>query len=234
VSGAAALLTEIKQRFEAQTGGKIIEGYSLTEAMLALIANPVDGVNKPGSIGVPLPDVEARIVDAETGEKDLPPGEVGEVILRAPQMMTGYWNAPDETQQMLRNGWLYSGDLGYMDEDGYAFIVDRKKDLIKPSGFQVWPREVEEILASHPAVSDVAVAGVIDPQQGEAVKAWIVLKPGVTATADEIRGFCRDRLAAYKIPRHVEFRESLPKTMIGKVLRRALREEEAGRTSGAE
>jgi long-chain acyl-CoA synthetase len=233
VCGAASLLTEVKQRFEARTGGKIMEGFSLTEAMLALIANPVDGVNKPGSVGVPLPDVDVRIVDADTGQTVLPPGEVGELILHAPQMMTGYWNAPDETRQMLRNGWLYTGDLAYMDEDGYTFIVDRKKDLIKPSGFQVWPREVEEILAAHPAVNDVAVAGVSDPQQGEAVKAWIVLKPGATATPDEIRAFCRGRLAGYKVPRHIEFRDSLPKTMIGKVLRRALREEDASRGAGS-
>ena len=226
VSGAAPLLADTKRRFEAETGGRIIEGYSLTEAMLALIANPVDGINKPGSVGVPLPDVEARIVDSADGHTALAPGQVGELLLRAPQMMQGYWKAPDETAEVLRDGWLYTGDLAYMDEDGYTFIVDRKKDLIKPSGFQVWPREVEEVIAAHPAVSDVAVAGVSDAHQGEAVKAWVVLKPGAQATVAEIRAFCRERLVAYKVPKHVEFRASLPKTMIGKVLRRALRDEE--------
>jgi long-chain acyl-CoA synthetase len=226
VSGAAPLLADTKRRFEAETGGRIIEGYSLTEAMLALIANPVDGINKPGSVGVPLPDVEARIVDSADGHIDLAPGQVGELLLRAPQMMQGYWKAPDETAEVLRDGWLYTGDLAYMDEDGYTFIVDRKKDLIKPSGFQVWPREVEEVIAAHPAVSDVAVAGVSDAHQGEAVKAWVVLKPGAQATVAEIRAFCRECLVAYKVPKHVEFRASLPKTMIGKVLRRALRDEE--------
>jgi long-chain acyl-CoA synthetase len=226
VSGAAPLLADTKRRFEAETGGRIIEGYSLTEAMLALIANPVDGINKPGSVGIPLPDVEARIVDSADGHTVLAPGQVGELLLRAPQMMQGYWKAPDETAEVLRDGWLYTGDLAYMDEDGYTFIVDRKKDLIKPSGFQVWPREVEEVIAAHPAVSDVAVAGVTDAHQGEAVKAWVVLKPGAQATVAEIRAFCRERLVAYKVPKHVEFRASLPKTMIGKVLRRALRDEE--------
>ncbi len=225
VSGAAPLHLETKQRFEAATGGRIIEGYSLTEAMLALIGNPVAGVNKPGSIGIPVPDVEVRIVDAETGTTDLAAGQVGELIMRAPQVMQGYWQAPEETAEVLRDGWLFTGDLAYQDEDGYVFIVDRKKDLIKPSGFQVWPREVEEVIAGHPAVSDVAVAGVSDPHQGEAVMAWVVLRPGAPATVQEIRAFCRERLAAYKVPKHVEFRASLPKTMIGKVLRRALRDE---------
>lgn len=225
VSGAAALHEETKRRFEAGTGGRIVEGYSLTEAMLALIANPVDGINKPGSVGIPLPDVDVRIVDAENGTTDLGTGEVGELIMRAPQMMRAYWESPEETAAVLRDGWLYTGDLARMDEDGYVFIVDRKKDVIKPSGFQVWPCEVEEVLSSHPAVSDVAVAGVSDPYQGEAVKAWVVLKTGAVADVTDLRAFCRDRLAAYKVPKHVELRDSLPKTMIGKVLRRALRDE---------
>jgi long-chain acyl-CoA synthetase len=231
LSGAAPLHVETKRRFEAETGGRIVEGYSLTEAMLALVANPVDGLNKPGSIGVPLPDVDVRIVDSVTGTTDLEAGQVGELLMRAPQMMRGYWDAPEETAEVLQGGWLHTGDLAYMDEDGYLFIVDRKKDVIKPSGFQVWPREVEEALASHPAVSDVAVAGVSDAYQGEAVKAWVVLKPGTAATVDELRAFCREQLAAYKVPRQIEFRTALPKTMIGKVLRRALREEHEARVS---
>ncbi len=232
VSGAAPLHAETKQRFEAETGGRIVEGYSLTEAMLALVGNPVDGLNKPGSIGIPLPDVDVRIMDAERGTTEVSAGQVGELVMRAPQMMRGYWGAPEETAEVLRDGWLYTGDLATMDEDGYVFIVDRKKDLIKPSGFQVWPREVEEVLASHPAVSDVAVAGVSDPYQGEAVKAWVVLKPDASATVEELRAFCRQRLAAYKVPKHVEFRAALPKTMIGKVLRRALRDEHEARAAG--
>ena len=145
--------------------------------------------------------------------------------MRAPQIMQGYWNRPDETMRMIRDGYVYTGDIGYLDEDGYLFIVDRKKDLIKPSGFQVWPREVEEVIATHPAVADCCVAGIPDLAQGEAVKAWVVLKPGAAATVQEIREHCREKLVAYKVPREVEFRDSLPKTMVGKTLRRMLREE---------
>jgi long-chain acyl-CoA synthetase len=166
--------------------------------------------------------MELRVVDAEKGEKELPPGEVGEFIIRAPQLMKEYWGKPEETAQAIRNGWLYTGDLGYMDEDGYMFIVDRKKDVIKPSGFQVWPREVEEVIASHPAVGEVGVAGIPDPYQGEAVKAWVVLQPGRTDCADELREYCRQKLAAYKVPKQIEFIDSLPKSLIGKVLRREL------------
>lgn len=226
-SGAAPLMSDTKDRFEAATGGRLLEGYALTESAMAMCANPIDGPNKPGSVGMPLPDVEVRIVDPETGGTTLPSGSVGEIAMRAPQVIRGYWGAPPDTQSMLREGWLYTGDLGYMDEEGYVFIVDRKKDLMKPSGFQVWPREVEEVIATHPAVAEVAVAGVQDPHQVEAVKAWIVLKDGTETTADAIRSHCREHLAAYKVPRHVEFRTSLPKTLVGKVLRRALRDEAA-------
>jgi long-chain acyl-CoA synthetase len=150
----------------------------MTETMLAAICCPVHGAYKEGSVGVPLPDVDVRIVDVETGEQTLPSGQVGEIIIQAPQIMVGYWERPTETNDMIRNGWVYTGDLGYLDEDGYLFIVDRKKDLIKPGGFQVWPREAEEIIATHPAVAEVSVAGVPDDYQGEAVKAWIVLREG--------------------------------------------------------
>ncbi len=230
-SGAAALLAETKRSFEEVTRGRILEGYSLTEAMMASIINPALGVQKIGSIGVPLPDVEVRIADQDSGEKTLPTGEIGEILIHAPQLMQGYWHNPEETAQVLQvHGegklWLHTGDLGYMDEDGYIFIVDRKKDVIKPSGFQVWPREVEEAVCSHPAVLEVGVAGVSDDYQGEAVKAWIVLRPGQQATVDEIRQYCRQKLAPYKVPKHVEFRESLPKSMVGKVLRRVLAQEE--------
>ncbi len=231
ISGAAPLMAETKKSFEELTGGRILEGYSLTEAMMACTVNPALGVKKLGSIGMPLPDVEVRIADPEFGDKILPAGEVGEILLRAPQLMQGYWQNPEETAGVLRvhgegGPWLHTGDLGYMDEDGYIFIVDRKKDVIKPSGFQVWPREVEEVISSHPAVLEVGVAGVPDDYQGEAVKAWVVLRSGQKATTDEIRQYCRQKLAPYKVPKHIEFREGLPKSMVGKVLRRLLAEEE--------
>jgi long-chain acyl-CoA synthetase len=167
-----------------------------------------------------------KIVDLETGKKDLPVREAGEIIARAPHLMKGYWNRPEATAEMLRDGWLYTGDIGYMDEDGYLFITSRKKDLIKPSGHQVFPVEVEEVISQHPAVMEVGVAGVPDPQQGEAVKAWVVLRPDMQCSAAEIQGYCKDKLTAYKVPKHVEFRTSLPKSMVGKVLRRVLQEEE--------
>ena len=222
ISGASSLLAETKQRFENITGGRIIEAYALTESMLGATVSPVLGVYKPGSIGIPLPDVEVRIVDVETGASKLAPGEIGEILLFAPQIMQGYWNKPEETAHMLREGWLYTGDIGYQDEDGYVFIVDRKKDLIKPSGFQVWPRDVEEVIATHPAVAEVCVGGVPDPHTVEAVKAWVVLQPRQQLSESELREYCRRRLAAYKVPKFVEFRESLPKSNVGKILRREL------------
>jgi long-chain acyl-CoA synthetase len=233
VSGAAALLAETKARFEAITGGRIVEGYSLTEAMMALCVNPVAGANKLGSVGMPLPDVHVRIFDADAGTKVMPTGEIGEIAIAAPQLMVGYWNRGDETADILRDhvdetgtrSWLHTGDLGYLDADGYVFIVDRKKDLIKPSGgFQVWPREVEEALATHPAVAEVGVAGVADAARGELVKAWVVLRSGHTATEQDLRAYCKEHLAPFKVPARIEFRTDLPKTMVGKVLRRALKE----------
>jgi long-chain acyl-CoA synthetase len=231
-SGASPLLADTKTRFEALTGARIIEGYSLTEAMMALCVNPVKGPNKLGSVGMPLPDVSVRIFDDDQGTRVLPPNEVGEIAISAPQLMLGYWNRPGETSNVLRDHvddgvtrqWLHTGDLGYLDDDGYVFIVDRKKDLIKTSGYQVWPREIEEVLASHPAVAEVGVAGVADATKGEAVKAWVVLRAGQTANEADLRAFCREKLAPYKVPSKVEFRTELPKTMVGKVLRRSLRE----------
>jgi len=228
ISGAASLLADTKERFERATGGRIIEGFGMTESMMGAVITPVQGQYKPGAVGIPLPDVEIRVVDAETGKKELstckelPTCQVGEIIMRAPQLMKGYWKKPAETANVIRNGWLYTGDLGYLDEDGYMYIVDRKKDVIKPSGFQVWPREVEEVIASHPAVAEVGVAGVPDAYQGQAVKAWVVLRPGQKVTTDELRDYCRRKLAGYKVPKHIEFRSSLPKSTIGKVLRRVL------------
>jgi long-chain acyl-CoA synthetase len=226
-SGAAPLMAETKHRFETLTGGWLLEAYGMTETMLAAVVCPVHGKYKEGSTGLPLPDVDVKIVDVETGECELGSGQVGEVIIQSPQIMVGYWERPTETHNMIRNGWVYTGDLGYLDEDGYLFIVDRKKDLIKPGGFQVWPREVEEVIATHPAVAEVSVAGVPDSYQGEAVKAWIVSRAGQQVTAEDIRAYCRDKLAAYKVPRSVEFRDTLPKTMVGKVLRRELVKDEA-------
>lgn len=226
-SAAAPLMTETRQRFEQLTGGRLLEAYAMTETVLAAVVCPTQSPYKEGSTGVPLPDVELRIVDVDTGETDLAANEVGEVVIRAPQIMQGYWNRPEETAQILRNGWIFTGDIGYLDEDGYLFLIDRKKDLIKPSGFQVWPREVEEIIAAHPAVAEVCVGGIPDETHGEAVKAWVVLRPGKAATEQEIRDFCREKLTGYKVPRQVAFMESLPKTMVGKTLRRVLLESES-------
>ena len=222
ISGAAPLLAETKQRYEKATGGRIVEGFGMTELMMATITTPIQGLYKPGAVGIPVPDVELRVMDADDGVSELAAGQIGEFILRAPQLMKEYWGKPDETAHTIRDGWLYTGDLGYLDEDGYMFIVDRKKDVIKPSGFQVWPREVEEVIATHPAVVEVSVAGIPDPFQSEAVKAWVVLRAGETVCADELREYCRQKLAAYKIPKQIQFLDSLPKSLIGKTLRRVL------------
>lgn len=222
ISGSAPLLRETKERFEALTGGKLVEGFGLSEAPTATHCNPLYGDNPPGSIGLPLPDVDCRIISLDDEVTELPPGEVGELVIRGPQVMKGYHNMPTETENVLRDGWLYTGDIARMDERGFFYIVDRKKELIKPGGYQVWPREVEEVLAANPKVLEVGVAGIPDPYRGETVKAWIVLKPGETATDEEIKEWCRDRLAKFKIPTHVEFRDELPKTTVGKILRREL------------
>ncbi len=228
-SGAAPLMAETKRRFEALTGGRIVEGYSLTEATMACCVNPFGGVNKPGSIGVPICDVRVKVVDAEQGRTELPAGETGEILVGAPQLMKGYWENPGETALVLEPAadgpWLHTGDLGYMDEDGYLFVVDRKKDLIKASGFQVWPREIEEVVAGHPAVAEVGVAGVPDERKGEAIQAWVVLRAGASISEDELRTFCREKLAPFKVPGRIRFVPDLPKTMVGKVLRRVLVEQ---------
>ncbi|HVF38454.1 MAG TPA: long-chain fatty acid--CoA ligase [Gemmatimonadaceae bacterium] len=229
--GAAALMAETRKRFEELTGGVVVEGYSLTEAQMAVVANPVRGEKKIGSVGMPLPDVEVRVLDPDNGRTPVPRGEVGEIVVHAPQLMVGYWQRPQETSEMLREGddgerLLYTGDLGYQDEHGYLFIVDRKKDLIKTSGYQVWPREIEEVISTHPAVAEVGVAGLPDPMRGETVKAWIVLRPGMKATRSDIKLFCREHLAPYKVPSAFEFVDDLPKSPAGKVLRRVLRQQE--------
>ena len=222
ISGSAPLLRETKENFEALTGGVVFEGYGLSEAPTATHCNPLLGENRIGSIGMPLSDVDCRIISLDDEVTVLPVGEIGELVIKGPQVMKGYHNMPTETANTLRDGWLYTGDIARMDEDGYFYITDRKKELIKPGGFQVWPREVEEVIKAHPKVLDVGVAGVPDAKSGEAVKAWIVLKPGETANAEEIREFCKEQMASYKAPKHVEFVNELPKTPVGKLLRREL------------
>ncbi len=227
LSGAAPLLAETRRRFEELSGTRILEGYALTESLIAAVVTPFQGTRKLGSVGIPLPDVELRIVDAERGARVLPVGETGEVLLRAPQQMPSYWQRADDDNEVLRHyddgpAWLHTGDLGYVDEDGFLFLVDRKKDLMKPGGLQVWPREVEEALAAHPAVAEVGVAGVQDGTRGEIVKAWVVLRAGQQADEAELRAFCKARLAPFKIPSRIAFRADLPKSLVGKVLRRRL------------
>lgn len=226
ISGSAPLPVEVQEQFETVTGGKIVEGYGLTEASPVTHSNFIwDGKRIKGSIGVPWPDTEAMIVSLETGEK-ANVNEIGEIVVRGPQVMKGYWNRPEETAATLRDGWLYTGDLGYMNEEGYFFVVDRKKDMIIASGYNVYPREVEEVLYEHPKVQEAVVIGVPDAYRGETVKAFVVIKEGETCTEEELDQFMRSKLAAYKVPRIYEFRKELPKTAVGKILRRTLVEEE--------
>ncbi len=222
ISGSTTLPLKVKQEFEALTNGHLVEGYGLSEAPTATHCNPVLGENREGSIGLPLPNVDCRIVDLETGANDLEVGEEGELLIRGPQVMSGYYNKAEETTATLRDGWLFTGDVARMDEDGYFYLVDRKKDVIKVSGFQVWPNEIEAVIMQHPKVREVAVAGVLDEEGAEVAKAWIVLQPGQTASAQEIMTHCDDYLTRYKIPKYIEFQESLPRTIVGKVLRRML------------
>jgi long-chain acyl-CoA synthetase len=227
ISGSAPLMRETKEEFERLTGGRVFEGYGLSEAPTATHCNPLLGVNKTGSIGMPLPNVEVKIISLDDGETEMQQGEIGEIAIQGPQVMKGYHNMPTETANALRQTkdgktWLFTGDIARMDEDGYFYIVDRKKELIKPGGFQVWPREVEEAIASHPKVLEVGVGGIPDPNRGEAVKAWIVVKPGENLTVAELKAYCKEHLAPYKVPSHFEFRNELPKTTVGKILRREL------------
>lgn len=230
VSGGAPLPIEVHERFVKATGAKLVEGYGLSEASPVTHCNPVwDGENRIGTIGLPLPDTDCKIVDLETGEKELPIGEAGELVIKGPQVMKGYWKRPDETAQTLRDGWLYTGDIAVMDSDGYFRIVDRKKDLVIVGGFNVYPREVEEVLYQHPKVLEAAVVGVKHPLRGEMLKAFVVLKEGEAATEAELIAFCRERLASYKVPREIEFVSELPKSAVGKILRRELRAKEEGK-----
>ena len=226
ISGSAPFPVEALKRFQKLTGANITEGFGLTEASPCVVANPIYGLQKNGSIGVELPATEVRVVDLETGAKDMANNEVGEMIVRGPQVMLGYWNRPDETACTLRDGWLHTGDIVYRDDDGYYFIVDRKKDMAIVGGYNVYPREIDEVLYEHPKVAEAVAVGVPHHSRGETLKAYIVPKPGVTITVPELVAHCREKLANYKVPKFFEFREELPKTMVGKVLRRVLREEE--------
>jgi long-chain acyl-CoA synthetase len=230
-SGSAPLPVAILEDFEAVTGGTIVEGFGLTETSPVTQCNPLTGKRKVGSIGIPLPDTDAKIVDIDTGTREMPVGEEGELILKGPQIMPGYWNRPDETAIALRDGWLYTGDLARMDEDGYFWICGRKKDMIISSGYNIFPDEIDRILVSHPKVLEAASIGVPDAKRGESVKAFVVLKPGVPSTEEEILEFCREQLAVYKVPKAIEFRAELPKSAVQKILRRELVEEEKRKRS---
>ena len=223
--GAAPLTKAIKDDFEKKTGGRMIEGYGLTEVVTAIMANPYQGLHKIGSVGLPFPDVDVKIVNLDDGH-DLATGELGEIVLRSPTVMLGYYKNAEETHKTIVDGWLYTGDIGYVDEDGYFYITDRKKDLIIVGGFNVFPREIDELIYQHPKVKEGITIGLPDPHKGERIKVYIVLKEGETATPEEFITYFKERLTPYKVPREVEFRTELPKSMIGKILRRALREEE--------
>ena len=225
ISGSTTLPLKVKQDFEALTNGHLVEGYGLSEAPTATHCNPILGENRDGSIGLPLPGVDCRIVDLEYGTHVLGIGEVGELIIRGPQVMAGYHQQMEETNMVLRDGWLFTGDVARMDEDGFFYLVDRKKDVIKVGGFQVWPKEIETVLIRHPKVREAAVAGVLDEEGAEVAKAWIVPVEGESLTEEELRTFCANDLTRYKIPKYFEFRETLPRTTVGKVLRRILAEE---------
>lgn len=225
ISGSAPLPKEVQDKFEKLTGGKLVEGYGLTETSPVTHANLVWEKRINGSIGLPWPDTDAKIF-VTGSEEEAEIGEVGELAIKGPQVMVGYWNNQEETDNVLRNGWLFTGDIGYMDEDGYFYIVDRKKDMIIAGGYNIYPREVEEVLYEHDAIQEAVVVGMPDPYRGETVKAFIVLKEGHSATEEELNQYCRKNLAAYKVPRLYEFRDELPKTVVGKILRRQLIDED--------
>ncbi len=234
LSGAAPLALETIREWEKSVGATIIEVYGMTECTTLCHANPWGGKTKVGSVGVPIPDNDCRIVDVETGEKDIPLGESGEVVIKGPQVSQGYYQKEEETAHAFKDGWFYTGDIGYMDEDGYLFIVDRKKDMIIAGGYNIYPRDIDEVLYEHPKLQEACAVGVPDPYRGETVKAFVVAKPGVTCTEEEVIAFCKERLASYKAPKMVEFLDELPKSTIGKVLRRELREMEMAKSKKAD
>ncbi|QNK48286.1 long-chain-fatty-acid--CoA ligase [Brevibacterium sp. PAMC23299] len=231
ISGSASLPLEVQEQFEKITGGKLVEGYGLSETSPVTHANFIwDQPRVKGSVGLPWPDTDSAILSLESNE-ELPPNEIGEIAIKGPQVMKGYWNRPDETEKTFKNGWLLTGDLGYMDEQGFFYVVERKKDTIIAGGFNIYPREVEEVLYEHEAIQEVVVAGIPDPYRGETVKAYVVLKKNAKVTEEELNEFARKNLASYKVPRSYEFRDELPKTTIGKILRRVLIEEEKKKIS---
>ena len=226
-SGSAPLPLEVIRDFESKTGAVIVEGFGMTESSPVTHINPfAGGKRKVGSVGVPVSDTEARIVDIVDGNTNVPVGETGELLVKGPQVMKGYWNNPEETAQTLADGWLHTGDIAKMDDDGYFYIVDRKKDMILSSGYNVYPRDIEEVLYENPKVQEAAAIGVPHPIRGEAIKIFIVMKEGETANQEEIIEYCAGKLAKYKLPAEVEFRDELPKTNVGKILKKDLREEE--------
>lgn len=231
ISGAAGLPLEVAKNFEKITGAKLVEGYGLSESSPVVTANPVFGENRIGTIGVPMPDTDVKLFDIESGTQEVPVGQPGELCVKGPQVMNGYWNKPEETAKTVRDGWLHTGDIAVMDADGYFRIVDRLKEMIISGGYNIYPREIEEVLYQHPAVLEAAAIGIADSYRGESAKAFVVLKPGQRATAEELIAFCKQNLAPYKVPRSLEFRESLPKTMIGKILRRELVAEEKAKAT---
>jgi long-chain acyl-CoA synthetase len=222
-SGAAPLPPDILRRFEAITASKIVEGYGLTEASPVTHANPLDGQRRIGSIGVPLPDTDMKVVSLDNGDAPVGTGTEGELLVKGPQVMSGYWKRPDETAIVLDDGWLRTGDVARVDANGYCYIVGRKKEMIIAGGYNVYPDEIDAVLAGHPAVLEAATIGVPDAKRGETVKSFVVLRPGHRATADHLIAYCRNELAAYKVPRAIEFLDSLPKTSTLKILRRELR-----------
>lgn len=233
LSGAAGLPLEVAKKFGEITGGRLVEGYGLSETSPVVTANPLFGENRIGTIGVPIPDTDVKLFDVETGDKEVAVGEAGELCVKGPQVMKGYWNKPEETAKTIRDGWLHTGDVAVMDADGYFRIVDRLKEMIISGGYNIYPREIEEVLYQHPAVFEAAAIGVPDAYRGESAKAFVVLKPGQKATAEELIAFCKQNLAPYKVPRAIEFRDTLPKTMIGKILRRELVAEEKAKAAQA-
>jgi len=224
-SGAAPMPRELIEQVK-DMGIYFGEGWGMTETTSLGTSNPILGLKKVGSIGIPFPDTDLRLVDLQEGKEDVPQGEPGEIIIKSPLIMKEYWENPEETAGQLKDGWLYTGDIAVRDEDGYLFIVDRKKDMIIAGGFNIYPREIDEVLFQHPKIQDAVAVGIPDKYRGETVKAFVVLKPGQTATEEEVVAFCRDKLVAYKVPKLVEFRDSLPKSAVGKVLRKILRDEE--------
>jgi long-chain acyl-CoA synthetase len=234
LSGGAPLPLDVKQRFEELTGCKLVEGYGLTETSPVATCNPLEGVSKENSVGIPLPGTTIEITDREDPHKLLPQGENGEICVIGPQVMKGYWGREDATAEAIVDGRLHTGDVGYMDEDGYTFIIDRMKDLVLVSGFNVYPRNVEEGIYQHPAVEEVTVIGVPDEYSGQAVKAFVKLRDGHKLDSEELTAFLREKIGKHEIPKHVEFRSELPKTMIGKLSKKELVAEEAARFEAAQ